>query len=67
MEIGLQALYTTLKRWKANPDFARREIGALVSYQEGRNADEPFSDGEIRKMKKELKTAAPASYNELFQ
>lgn len=67
MPIELQALYTTLKNWKENPQFTRREIGALISHREGRDADEPFSDGEIKKMKKDLKIGAPASYKRLFQ
>jgi len=66
MITNLEALYLTLKKWKENPQFPRREIGALVSHQEGRDADEPFSDNEIKKMKKELKARALTSYEKLF-
>lgn len=64
--IDLQALYLTLRKWKANPGLPRKDVSVLSGHKSGSRANRPFSQKEISRMKAELKKGAPTSYNDLF-
>ena len=52
--ITLHGIYLTLKKWSNNPNLPRKEVSVFSYDKEGKKADIPFTEAEIKRMKDEL-------------
>ena len=60
-------LDVVLRKWKQEPSIPRRAYHLGPIFESHALADEPFSEQEIRRMKRRFKKLAPTRYEALFR